>query len=62
MNMNLKENGPRLAAERGTTIRAITKYTATPYSAPEKMACSTRKENRRLVAKKIAAADNAMKK
>jgi len=47
----LKENGPLFAAERGTTIHLMKKYTATPYTAPEATGCRSKKENLRLAAK-----------
>jgi hypothetical protein len=36
------------AADSGTTIQAIKKYTATPYKIPETTACSIRKFTLRL--------------
>ena len=58
----LNEKGNFAAAESGTTTQFMKKYTATPYNAPDKMACRTKNGATRLAATYTAAAKNAMTK
>jgi hypothetical protein len=44
----LNENGLLLAKDSGTTTRLMKKYTAMPYSTPDREACWRRNGRRRL--------------
>ena len=62
MTIIFSENENLAAAERGTTTRLMKKYTAMPYSTPERTAWHTRDGIMRLAATKTAAAENAITK
>jgi len=62
INIISMEKGRLVAADNGTTMRFMKKYTAMPYSAPERTAYRTRNGAKRLAATKTAAAKNAITK
>jgi len=53
-------NAPLAAADSGTTISFITKYTTTPYANPQRIGLAVRNLTRRLARKNTSTIVNAM--